>query len=284
MSGQPLQPHVDYKLWADMYYSFRGSPQARRAINWHANYLSGIENHLDKALWPLVPQRGPLDPTGRDYPTGLEYSFRAPHLGALRKKYPGLSAPVILKSALALLNVWHTGHTHAVFASCEDGRTKWPFMPPFPKKGSDRRTDGLFSDAQDVAGPCIQAVTNLVEIRPSETVVDFLRRVQDDQDNLTRYAHAPWPEVERAVGVERGTMRRVLTTMKFNWVPGFGAQAQAAKTKEPFHSIRILAAVARWRIGALCRLGVGGLHNDTVVMHLMGDALSAEQKVKLAKG
>lgn len=141
----------------------------------------------------------------------------------------------------------------------------------------------MFNDAQDVAGPTIQAVTNLVEIKPLETIVDFLHRMQDDQDNLTKHAHAPWPEIEQALGVESGMMRRVFTTMKFNWVPGFGAQAQTGRTKEPFSSFRILAAVARWRVGALCRLGVGGLHSDTVVMHLMGDALNAEQKVHLAK-
>lgn len=157
-------------------------------------------------------------------------------------------------------------------------------MPPLTRR-RDGLTNGLFGDAQDVAGPTIQAVTNLVEIRPSETVVDFLRRVQDDQENLTKHAHAPWPEIERALSVENGTMRRVFTTIEFNWVPGFGAQAQtpAPKTKEPFQNIRILAAVARWRVGVLCRLGLGGLHSDTVVMHLMGDALNAEQKVHMAK-
>ncbi|KAG8156862.1 hypothetical protein KVR01_013275 [Diaporthe batatas] len=284
LSAQQVPPHVNYKVWADMYYSFRSSPQARSAVDWHAKYLSGIGNHLDRAPWPPIPHRGPLDPTGRNYPAGIQYSFQAPNLGALRRQYPGLSAPVILKSALALLNVWHTGHTHAIFSSCEDGRTKWPFMPAFRRTQNDGPPDGgLFNDAQDVAGPTIQFVTNLVEVRPSETVVDFLHRMQDDQVNLTRHAHAPWPEVEQAAGMERGTIRRIFTTMKFNWVPGFGAQAQTEKSKEPFQNFKILAAVARWRIGALCRLGLGGSQNDTVVMHLMGDALSGEQKVHLAK-
>lgn len=280
MSGQPLQPHVDYKLWADTYYSLRSSPQARNAINWHVNYLRGIEPHLDKGLWPPL---GPLDPTGREYPAGVYHSFQAPHLGAMRKRYPGLSAPVIIKSAFALLNVYYTGHTHAVFATSEAGRTKWPFMPPLPNKKGDGPADGLFSDAQDVAGPCIQAVANLIQVRPLEIVADFVKRVQDDQDNVTRYAHAPWPEIEQGLGLESGTIRRVFTTMKFNWVPGFGAQAQITKTKEPFQSTRVLAAVARWRVGIICRCGLGGMHDDTVVMHLLGDALSVEQKVHMAK-
>lgn len=266
-----------------MYYSFRASPQARSAINWHARNLSGLENHLDKALWPPEPQRGVLDPMARDYPPGLQYSFQAPHLAALMRRYPGLSAPVILKSAFALLNVCYTGHTHALFSSYHDGRTKWPFMPPFPKREGDGLAGGLFSDGQDVAGPCIQAVTNLVEINPLETVVAFLRRMKEDQDDLARYAHAPWPEIDRALGVESGTMRRVYTTLIFNWVPGFGAQAQTARTREPFQNIRVLAAVALWRVSVLCRIGLGGLHNDTVVMHLVGDALSAEQKLHFAK-
>lgn len=277
LSGKPMQPHVDYKLWADTYYSFRGSPQARAAVNWHANYLSGIEDHLPKALWPPVPQRGPLDPTGADYPSGVHYSFRAPNITALRQKYPELTAPVILKSALALLQAWHTGHTHSLFASCEDGRTRWPFAPP--------STRHLLGDAQDVSGPTIQFVTNLVRIDPGQTVVDFLRCVRADQDQLTRHEHAPWPDIERALGARRGTIRRVFTTIKFNWVPGFGAQAQTdrANAREPFRNLRILAAVARWRIGLLCRLGLGGMNNDTVVMHLMGDALGGGDKARVAK-
>lgn len=288
LSAQTLRPHIDYKPWADMYYSFRGSPQARSAINWHAKYLRGIRNHLDKALWPPVPHRGPLDPTGRDYPPGVQHSFQAPHLGALRKTSPGLSAPVILKSALALLSAWHTGHTHALFSSYDDGRTRWPFMPPLPLRKKQALDGGVFGaddDAQDVAGPTIQAVTNLVEIRPAETVVDFLGRMQADQASLTRHAHAPWPEIERAagVGVEAGTMRRVFTTLCFNWVPGFGAQAQAGRAREAFENFRILAAVARWRVGVLCRVGLGGLRSDTVVMHFIGDALGAEEKMHLAE-
>ncbi|KAI6348247.1 hypothetical protein MCOR25_010828 [Pyricularia grisea] len=278
LSGKRIQPHVDYKLWADSYYSFRGSPQTRSSINWHAKYLDGIGGHVERALWPPIPARGEIDQTGRGYPDGVHYTFHAPEIVALRKAHPSISPPVILKSALALLNVWHTGHTHALFASCEDGRTRWPFMPPMPNHQS-----GIFADAQDVAGPTIQFVTNLVKIDPTERVLDFLHRMQDDQNNLTKHAFAPWPELERAVGVPRDTIQRVFTTMKFNWVPGFGAQAQMDRAMEPFPSLRILAAVARWRIGLLCRLGLGGVNSDVVAMHLMGDALSGGQKARVAK-
>ncbi|TLS21528.1 uncharacterized protein PpBr36_10271 [Pyricularia pennisetigena] len=278
LSGKQVQPHVDYKLWADAYYSFRGSPQARSSLGWHAKYLDGIKSHVEKALWPPIPARGDIDQTGKGYPDGVHYTFRAPDIVALRKSHPGISPPVVLKIALALLIAWHTGHSHALFASCEDGRTKWPFMPAMPKHQA-----GMFADAQDVAGPTIQFVTNLVEISPAETVLDFLRRMQDDQDNLTRHAFAPWPELERAVGLERNIIQRIFTTIKFNWVPGFGARAQMDRATEPFPSLRILAAVARWRIGLLCRLGLGGLHSDVVTMHLMGDAFGGEQKARVAK-
>ncbi|KAI6509161.1 putative NRPS-like protein biosynthetic cluster [Pyricularia oryzae] len=279
LSGKQLQPHVDYKLWADAYYSFRASPHARKSLNWHARYLNGLESHLDKALWPPIPPRGEIvDQTGKSYPDGVHYTFKAPDIAALRKSHPDIQPPVVLKSALALLIVWHTGHTHALFASCEDGRTKWPFMPPMPKDQA-----GMFADAQEVAGPTIQFVTNLVRISPAETVLGFLRRMQDDQDNLTRHAFAPWPELERAVGVDENTIQRIFTTIKFNWVPGFGAQAQMDRAMEPFPNLRILAAVARWRIGLLCRLGLGGTNSDVVAMHLIGDALKGEQKARIAK-
>ncbi|TLD23975.1 hypothetical protein PspLS_06419 [Pyricularia sp. CBS 133598] len=278
LSGKQLQPHVDYKLWADTYYSFRGSSHARNSLRWHAKYLSGVKSHLEKAAWPPLPVRGEIDQTGKTYPDGVHYTFKAPDIVALRKSHPEIQPPVILKSALALLSVWHTGHTHALFASCEDGRTKWPFMPPMPKDQA-----GIFADAQEVAGPTIQFVTNFVKVSPTETVLDFLRRMQNDQDNLTKHAFAPWPELERAVGVEKDTIQRIFTTMKFNWVPGFGAQAQMDRAMEPFPNLRILAAVARWRIGLLCRLGLGGTNSDVVAMHLIGDAMNGEQKARVAK-
>jgi hypothetical protein len=46
---QSLQPHISYKLWAESYYSLQTTPQARRSIAWHAEYLNGIQDLLKES-------------------------------------------------------------------------------------------------------------------------------------------------------------------------------------------------------------------------------------------
>ncbi|KAJ5165653.1 AMP-dependent synthetase/ligase [Penicillium coprophilum] len=288
---QPLLPHISYKLWAESYYSFRESPQARASVQWHANYLDGIHNHIEKAQWPPIPKRGPFDPTGRGYGRGASHSFAVPDLAALRKKHPQISAPVIVKSALALLHVQQTGHDHAVFSNVQAGRTAWPFMPT---TFASNDSLGLFDEATDVAGPLLQSVTNLIKISPDESVLDMLMRLQADQQALTQHAHAPWPAIENALdqangshyitgsaSSHRGLNRRVFTSQVFNWIPGMGAQGGGLK--EPFANFRKLKSVTRWQVGLIVRAGLGGPDGDTVFINLLGDGLTDVQMEQTTK-
>jgi hypothetical protein len=45
-----------YKAWADTFYNLRNSAEGKKAINWHAKRLAGIEKHRE-ALFP--PQKAP---------------------------------------------------------------------------------------------------------------------------------------------------------------------------------------------------------------------------------
>jgi hypothetical protein len=283
---QRLQIHTSYQLWAESYFSFRESPQARASINWHANYLSGIGKHIEKAQWPPIPERGPFDLTGEDKDREFNHSFAVPDLAALRRKHPQISAPVIVKAALALLNVHKTGHDYAVFSNMEAGRTKWPFMPAALTSHPNM---GLCDEATDVTGPLSQAVTNLIRISPDESVLEMLGRLQVAQEALTRYAHAPWSAVERALDIAEeadgvqssvsthlGLMRSVWTTQLFNWIPGMGAQVDSLKA--PFANFRKLRSVSRWHVRLIVRAGLGGANGDTVILSLLGDGLTYAQK------
>ncbi|RFU24122.1 hypothetical protein B7463_g12216, partial [Scytalidium lignicola] len=260
---QALRPHISYKLWAESYYSFRESPQAM-------------------ASWPPAPERGPFDPSGNGYGQGARHSFEVPDLVMLRKQYPQISVPIIVKAALALFNVYKTGHDHAVFSNVQAGRTAWPFMPGSFSNGSKW---GLFDEATDVAGPLLQSVTNLIKVSPDESVIDMLHRLQADQQGLTQHAHAPWPDIERALNKaseatgqakdHRGSMRKIFTTQVFNWIPGMGAQV--AGLREPFANFKIVKSVTRWQVGLIVRAGVGGVKNDQVFLHLFGDGLEDAQ-------
>ena len=277
---QSLRPHASYKLWAESYYSLQATPQARKSVAWHAKYLQGIHSHLKQSQWPQTPlTRQPFDPTGKDYAPGVRHSFLVPDLATLRKQHPDISAPVIIKAALALLNIRRTGTNSAIFSNVQAGRTAWPFLPPsFSQNPSFNSVD----EATDVAGPLLQAVTNFIQFSPEETVLQFLRRLQADQVNLTQHAHAPWSEIEKALdrrastGDEgdqhSGLMRKVFTTQIFNWIPGMGAQV--AGTRDPFEHFKLVASVTLWQVGVIVRAGLGGVNNDTVYLALLGDGLS----------
>ncbi|CAG8217291.1 unnamed protein product [Penicillium salamii] len=288
---QPLVPHTSYKMWAESYYSFRESPQARASVKWHVKYLHGIQTHFDEAQWPRVEKRSAFDPTGKAYGKGALHSFSVPQIAALRKSHPLISPAIIIKAALALLNTHYTGHDHAVFASVQAGRTQWPFMPASFGKHVGL---GLFDEATDVAGPLMQSVTNLIKILPDEPVLDMLHRLQTDQEALTLHAHAPWPAIEETLdktqrnrfntgllGSHRGLTKKIFSTQVFNWIPGMGAQGGGLK--EEFINFRKLTAVTRSQIGLLVRAGIGGPAGDTVILFIRGDGLTDGQMEEVAQ-
>jgi hypothetical protein len=207
-----LQEHVDYKLWADSYYALRTSPEARAGTKWHIRRLKNIKSH-EKALWPPTPPRSKYDPSIQDGEDGVTHSFEVPDVPALRREHHNLTAIVVLKAAFALLNIRRTGHTHALFSNLEAARTMFPFLP------KSMESTGQY-EAVDVAGPTIESVINLIEIKPAETVLEFLHRMQEDQTNLTKYASAPWREIMASLGKSGAMVAETTSTQIFNWVPG----------------------------------------------------------------
>jgi hypothetical protein len=201
-----------------------------------------------------------------------------PDFAALRKQHPDISAPIIVKAALVLLNIPRTGTNSAVFSNVQAGRTAWPFLlSSFSQDPAFNHLD----EATDVAGPLLQSVTNFIRFSTSETVLELLRHLQADQEALTQHAHAPWSDIEKSLdrrhpgaSTHSGLMRKVFTTQIFNWILGMGAQV--AGEREPFENLELLASVTRWQVGVIVRAGLGCVENDTVYLVLLGDGLDGE--------
>jgi hypothetical protein len=244
LPAQTLHYHAPYKVWADTYYSLRTSLQAQIALEWHKMRLSQLREHR-KGLFP--PQRAPewfwgsrgWTPTKADHEAGftnpsrhhldqgsdeidneLRRRVQLPSLNALRSSLPGLTSAVIVKAALALLNVHYTSHTHAIFRSMEAARGSLPFLPadllPY-----------LDINCADLAEPCWQMVVELIEVRRDESLGSFLARLQDEQTYLTKYANAPMLEIMKALGTnEDGTgvgdmIPDIPWRKSFNWARGW---------------------------------------------------------------
>lgn len=288
-----LQDHTPYKIFADAYYSLGTSRPAQQAINFHVTRLKDITSHNKAAAWPpqrapdwlLGPRRGWTPPTadataahsGYSNPAGVpleEPECRSDGgsapvawrgelrgLNAFRASIGGnLTNPVIAKAVLALLNVLHTGDTHALFSSLDAGRAALPFIP-----GSL----GAYADINpaDMPGPMFQRIANLIRVDRAEPLGDFLRRVQDLQDGQTRHCHAPLGAICEELGPEAGEM--VLDTCRrqvFNWVPGLGAM-----DRNPFKNLKLLDSRTRGDVGLVFFAGTGGKAGQDFVLRVIWD-------------
>lgn len=251
-ADQPLRQHVDFKLWSDSYYSLRTSPEAAAAVEWHASRLRGLPS-LDSTIWPGMPPREVTEGGAM-----MRRVFDAPGIRRLRADH-GLMPATVLKTAQALLNVHRTGAAHAVFSNFEACRGGFPFLP------QSMEALGHF-DAADVSGPTFMSVINVLEVlRPGEGALGLLRRVQEDQEELTRYAAAPAQLIRDALGPKGHLMEEVVRSQWFNWSPGVGASIG-----DPYENIEVLnhnptKSSARG-MGLGVRAGVGGPEGITYVV------------------
>jgi hypothetical protein len=85
----------------------------------------------------------------------------------LRASIPTLTNPVLVKAALALLNVHYVFYTHAVFSNIQAARGSLPFIPDYLLPHVD-------VNCADVAGPYFTFVVNIIEVRREESLRNFL--------------------------------------------------------------------------------------------------------------
>ncbi|KAI3395324.1 hypothetical protein diail_1436 [Diaporthe ilicicola] len=261
-----LHPHVDYKPWADSYYSLRSGVEARAATKWHLRRLSSLPQHAATgALFPstLITPRDKYNAALVEGEDCITITFDIPDVHALRREYPEITAQAVVKSAVALMNVYRTGHSHALFTNHEAARTYFPFIP----RAMADLSPNLF-EATDVSGPTYQNVINLIEVSRSsgETVLDFLGRVQREQTLLTKHAAAPLREIMRGLDNGAKLVPEVIGAQVYNWVPGLGTMGT-----NPHHHHEVLSAVVRPHLGLNLNCGLGGAQNQTVIVQVRGD-------------
>ncbi|KAJ5677319.1 uncharacterized protein N7477_002952 [Penicillium maclennaniae] len=172
-----------------------------------------------------------------------------------------LTAPVVLKAALALMIILHTNHTHALFLNLEAQRARLPFLRenlPFES----------VHEAADVSGPTFGGVLNLVKFEPTETVLEYLTRIQKDQENLTKYANVPWHELSRQTGHPMEDILPVVAeSMIFNWMAGLGP---AVLGENPYRHMAVTQTHIRTKLGMLASAGAGGKDGGQIVLFFQG--------------
>ena len=258
LAGRPLNVYTPYKTWADSLYTLRTSPLAKQAVKYHVSHLKGISEHKH-ALWPFPTPRLDVSPERADI-DGHVITYSAPDLLRLREKYPQLTAPIVIKAALALLTIYHTNHTHAIFLSLEANRARFPFIP------ESYSSVGEFDHA-DVPGPTFSGILNMIAYQPHETVIEYLSRIREYQVEQTKHGSVPWHEVLRELDC-LDVFPATAESLMFNWMPGLGAQVSGGQNA--YSHFKLVQTFIRVRMGMLVNAGTFGPNGSDVVFLLQG--------------
>ncbi|KAJ5237898.1 hypothetical protein N7489_007989 [Penicillium chrysogenum] len=187
-----------------------------------------------------------------------------PSFIGLQRQYPMLTTPVIIKAALALMVILHTNHTRALIMDPEAQRTRFPFI------GENTPLKSI-PEAANVAGPTfggVLKVLNLVAFQPTETVLEYLIRIQSDQKNLTKHANVPWHELSHQTSHPiEDIIPAVEESMIFNWVPSLGP---AVLGESSFQNMAVKQTYIRTKLGMLANAGAGGADGSQIVLFLQG--------------
>lgn len=258
IGGAPLDRHIDYKIWADSYYSLRTCFEAQVAVAWQVRRLDNLIAHK-RSVFP--PQFNPHDTVVRTHvqdvaDNGHHTDFRVPGISKLRSKYRKLTAPTIIKAAWTLLNIHRNGTNTALYCSLQADRRRFPFVPKVLEQLSPAHT----FEAGRVAGPTLQAVVNILPLYPEEFALAFMHRIAADQEDLNRYAPAPLKSVLKDIGpVNTEIMIDIIRCQIFNWTPGLGA----LQTFNPNENYEPLSSFIRPTLRLVINVDVGGPDDET---------------------
>ncbi|KAM6534759.1 hypothetical protein FALCPG4_004385 [Fusarium falciforme] len=221
-----------YRLFSDLFSQYEESEPAQKSVSFHVKRLRGI-SRFNRALWP--PQRAPgmmicNDEGGphkkkrsliRDRVWSGEWDTRAhefqyprsgrvvalPGLASMKERY-GIHPSLFAKSAIILFNVLQTGSSHALLNVWESGRS-WPFVPSWMEK--------LLPPAMSIDGPTVQWILNMAEVVRNETLLEFLQRMDFEQEQVREHEHAPWNKVVQALRDEGDAAVEASFRQAFVW-------------------------------------------------------------------
>ena len=234
-----VEPLTDYKLFADMHYQYRNCVLAQDSVSYHARRLRGIGG-LRENIWP--PQRCPGwfigDDTGYAIPASAINPLHEPrsqvdhdngHAGMLgiHRVMPLLqsaelstthriSNPMLFKAACAILGSHLSGSSEVCFANSQAGRA-WPFL--------DASLAGYLPNPVTIGGNTLGLVINRIEIHRHSSVLSLLTHLEQEQELLTKQAHAPIADIAASLHPADALVFNDARRQLLNWNPTLSAVA-----------------------------------------------------------
>lgn len=292
-SSSLLPQRVPFRAWIESEFHFCNSLAAQTSVQWHVNRLRGIHTHhaalfprqkapewfkgdstgwIDESTGKPGPERKPLfllasseeenQKEEANSVTGLSQNISLPDMQHLKHTH-GIDASTVMKGALALLNTKLTGQKVALFAEYFAARNSWPFLPEWMSR--------VLPEPMEVDGPTVQKVVVAIDVPltggageegeegegEGSSVLEFLLKLQKEQDLMKGYVHAPFRDVidrldDTTTNSNDARENDAKTTLSisrrqiFNWLP-----PPSSSSSSSHHHLSKIQQISRTDCGLL---------------------------------
>lgn len=246
-----LAPHASFVDYATAHATHRTGVEASNGVDYWINKLHGVGSVPENTLWPV--QRAPEYFKGNDFDwqrhdgrkaranerrislsekvkaqQGIRRMVKVQDIQLLKSAH---DVPVfmLVKAAIALMNVKYTGGKEAIFGTLNAART-WPFQSDY----TALERENFVGNPLDISGCTTEYVLDRVSVPMQKSLVTFMQAVSKGEEANSAFAHAPflrvidrlrdpvsdddtrsWAERERDADAILALVRR----QSFNWLP-----------------------------------------------------------------
>lgn len=243
-----LAKTTPFQLFAELLEATATTSDAAKSLDFHISRLRGIAS-LKPALWPIQKAPGWMVAYDADANCFAEREKSRRNIGSSTETVPrrmaliqskffqtlklvhNLTPAIVMLASVCLLNVFKTCQDHAILSVVDSGR-KWPFL--------SQGLEDFLPALSTIDGPTIQWLLNIIIILKSETVLQFLIRMREEQSEISNHVHAPWNEILGRLDHESAVAESALMRQTFNWDITVGLR----KSAEVSSSLMTLAG--RW--------------------------------------
>ncbi|KAK5707122.1 NRPS protein [Elasticomyces elasticus] len=202
-------PHAQFKDYANAFAKHREGTESDNGVAYWTHKMQGVSTVPESSLWP--PQRAAewfkgvdtnwarwsgakarrgercvaIDEKRRAQ-KGLRRMVKVQDITRLKSEH-GVPVFMLVKAAIALLNIAKTGGKEAVFGTINAART-WPFSSDY----TPLEREACSGNPLDVSGCTTEYLFDRIPVGQSKSVLAFMQQVTKDEEHNSAYAHTPF--------------------------------------------------------------------------------------------
>ncbi|CAK4005360.1 acyl- synthetase [Lecanosticta acicola] len=204
-----LVPHAQFKDYATAFFDHREGLEANNGIEYWVQKHQGISQLPESTYWP--PQRAPewfkgvdsgwsrwdgtsarknerLVPQAEKIKAqkGIRRMVKVADIAKLKAEH---NVPVfmLVKTAIAVMNICKTGGKEAIFGTINAART-WPFSSDY----SALEREAYNGNPLDISGCTTEYVLDRIPVGRSKSLLALMQQVTKDEEKNSSFAHTPF--------------------------------------------------------------------------------------------